>query len=356
MKKNIHTNSINAGVGAALHALVRAFTIAAVALAVAAAPGASGQAQFTSPPPGSTLAYPSFSLAWQNINAAEYFLYLGSQQGVNDYFGASMGNATSVELNWPGNRPAYCWVRVWSRINVYSGYANSSVAYSYWAFADAIYRLVPQGQSVSAKSALIGDFVNAAASVAGTVADYQRGIKKPSVGECKSFLQQKFNTAGFAYKLPNSLSPIMPINPAPNEGVGVNNWYWVSDPSAGFNRVGSAVTPGLTINAKRDAVMALLRQVQKGDTLQMVMKAKVSSTGYTTTDYVPHTVTFVENYVADNVPLNWVDSNMDGQGTPLVGTQWYWGQYKTLSSLADRIAAPYGAATLYRVREDITRR
>ena len=191
--------------------------------------------------------------------------------------------------------------------------------------------------------------------MAGTVADYQRGIKKTSVGECKTFLQQKFNSAGSAYKLPSGSSPVMPANAVSSEGRGIHNWFWAGDWASGFNPVGVPVSPSSSVTDKRTALTALLRQVQRGDVLQLVMKGNKTTTGQNANDYVPHTIAFVDAYQRDDVPLNWVDSNMDGVGTPLVGTQWPWGESKTISSLADRIATLYGAATLYRVRDDIRR-
>lgn len=119
-------------------------TILALLFALLGTPRAFSQAQITSPPNGASLAYPSFQLAWQNVGQVETFIYLGSTQGNNDYYGASLGTAKSVSFTWSGTRPPTVWIRLWSRINVYSGVANSTLAYSYWTFSDRNYRLDQQ--------------------------------------------------------------------------------------------------------------------------------------------------------------------------------------------------------------------
>lgn len=315
---------------------------------------AFAQARITSPQQGSILAYPSFQLAWPNVGGIQYWLQLGSRQGAADYFSGSVGTTTSVGLNWTGNRPAACWIRLWTAS--YSGYANSTPATA-WTFTDACYQLAPQGQAIPAKSALIEDFLNGAISA---VNDFQRSGIRPTgtTGkpiQCKEFLQQKFDKAGYAYKLSNGYSPVMPANAVTSEGSGIHNWFWSADWASGFNQIG-AVNQGSNVTDKRTALTALLRQARRGDVLQFVMKARQEYPSQEVASYVPHTIAFLEAYQSDNTALNWVDANMDGIGTPTMGTQWPFGGSKTINSLADRIGTIYGAATLYRVRDDMARR
>lgn len=318
----------------------RVFHLLAVILALLGAEGkVSAQARITNPLPGWTIPHPTFTLTWNNVSASEHFVYLGSRQGMNDYFGTSTGRNTRLSLIWQVNRPAGVWIRIWSRVRINSGFANSTWSGAeQWVFTDSYH---PMAQPpVNHAPALIDNFLSTAAS----------GRQGLTVGECKAFLQRVFDQAGRSFRLPNGASPLMPANDTRN-GM-VSNWQWLSHSNSGFIVV-AQVPPGLNDKDKPIAVLNLLRQIRRGDVLQCVWKTRVASSGSLVSHYGPHTMAFREHYNASKLDV--VHSNMDGKGSLQYGTTTVWGTI-TPSSLAIRIGAQMGGCTLYRVDPDVQRR
>ncbi len=304
------------------------------------------QSRITSPPANSVLGYPGFTLIWGSVtNADEYQLQFGSAQGKYDYFQGSMGRQTSINYNWPNNRPAGFWVRLWTHITINSGTAKSTPMAQYWTYSDTYFKLAPATQTVDARTMLINDYLAATSALAAS--------SHPFGGQCKAFLAGYFNSVGKNYRLPNGNPPVMPDNPYSNEGTGVRNWYWSADANSGWAFVDDVKPDN---KDKYNAVMTLLRKVRKGDTLQLVMRSSKTLPANKTDSYVPHTIAFRADYTSDSKAMDWVDSNMDNKGTASAGTVWPWGEAKTPSTLAERIGLQYGACTLYHVRDGISKR
>lgn len=333
------------------HSLLRTLQLSAIVLVIFGAGGqVFGQSRLTSPPSGWPIPHPSFTLSWNNVSASEHFVYLGSRQGLNDYFGASTGRNTSISLAWQVNRPAGVWVRIWSRVRMNSGFANSTWSGAEQWLASDSYHPMAQPPSNNAP-ALIESFLSMATA----------GRQGENVGECKAFLQGVFNRAAANFRLSNGASPIMPPNLNGNNTT-TTNWKWQDHSNSGFVATAS-VDPNATNSQgrtigdaeKRLRVLALLRQVRRGDVIQLVWKRSVSFNGTQTSHYGPHTMAFLQDYRDMTSAMSVVHSNMDGRGSLQIGTNTTWGAI-TPASLADRIAAQMGGGTLYRVRPDIQRR
>jgi hypothetical protein len=310
---------------------------------------AYGQARLTNPTAGSQLPHPNFILTWNNVGASEYYISLGSRQGLSDHFGSNTGRNTSVGITWQVGRPVGVWVRIWSRVRINSGFANSTTAGEQWVVSDSYHPLAQP--PVNHAPELISSFLSTATAPG-------RGVP---VGECKAFLQGAFNRAAGSFRLPSGASPIMPPN-LNGSNTTTTNWKWQDSASSGFvvagavdpdarNRQGSPIGDA----EKRLRVLALLRQVRRGDTIQVVWKRSASFNGTQASQYGPHTMAFLQDFRDMTSPMNVVHSNMDGRGTLQIGPETTWGPI-TPASLADRIAAQMGGATLYRVRSDVQRR
>ena len=120
--------------------LLRILTLIAAAMLSFGSSRAFAQASIVSPAPGQSLPVPNFTLRWNFVRQIESFIYLGSQQGANDYYGNSMGMATSVNFTWQ-NAPASVWIRLWSKMPIYFGVAGGTVAYYQWQARDYFYRI-----------------------------------------------------------------------------------------------------------------------------------------------------------------------------------------------------------------------
>ncbi|MCX6854099.1 MAG: hypothetical protein NTV80_04245 [Verrucomicrobia bacterium] len=321
-------------------------TLALSLISVSITSSALSQSTITSPPLGSRLAFPAFTLSWRPVNAAEHVLYIGSRQGQYDIYAASLGTGTSASLTWSQGRPAGCWFRLWSKVPQGGSFSNSTPNGLFtWVFSDAYYALVqpPPAQPQSAQPALVNAFLNAAAA---------KGVGA-YVGECKGFLKTTFDQAAWGFRLSTGRYPVMPFNV--RNDISVVNWQWLDSSDSAFIKV-AEVLPTLTTEQKRVALMALLRQVQRGDVLQMVWRRSTSAqdqTGANASEYGPHTFAFLSNYQSDTAAMSWIHSNMRGDGKMEMGSTWWWNIAQTPDTLIVRIAARFGGCTLYRVRSDV---
>jgi hypothetical protein len=123
------------------------------------------------------------------------------------------------------------------------------------------------------------------------------------VGECKGFLKSTFDQAVWNFRLSTGKYPIMPTNV--RNDASVVNWQWSASNDSGFIKV-AEVSPTLTTEQKRVALLALLRQVQRGDVLQMVWRRSTTTQGQTganASEYGPHTLAFLSNYQSDTAAI-----------------------------------------------------
>ena len=291
-----------------------------VALLTVSAVRAHGQASITSPSRTEALPLPAFTLRWNNVGQVETFLYLGSQQGANDYYGASMGTAGGVNLTW-NNAPAFCWIRLWSKMPIYSGTSGSTVAYYQWQARDYLYYLgkLPSDRLVDA-----------------WIARFQADSGRWG-GQCKSYLQSSFASVVSQVDVvnPNETAPFMPIN--------IAGYYWAKDLNSGFTEI-LKVYPSEA--NKLDAVKAMLRQVKRGDVIQYGTQVSVNE-GL-------HSLAITADYDSSGI-IRWADSNWVAANTVSAY------QSRSVNDLAAIIARdatiagrtyPKGA-TLYRVRRDL---
>jgi uncharacterized protein YkwD len=111
----------------------RAATAAAGPTATPTPPATtSTKASLTSPTPGSTFPGTSVTFSWTaGFAAQEYFLYLGTSQGSNNLFGASMSTNRSVTLNGLPRGGSIVYVRLWTR------------SITGWQYNDYWFRLAP---------------------------------------------------------------------------------------------------------------------------------------------------------------------------------------------------------------------
>ena len=282
---------------------------------------AHGQASLTSPSTSEALPLPTFTLRWNQVGQVETFLYLGSQQGANNYYGGSMGTYGGVNFTFP-NAPASCWVRLWSRFPVYSGTAGSTVAYYQWKAQDSFYYLgkLPSDRLVDA-----------------WLARFQADNGTWG-GQCKKYLQDTFAAvvAQVGLKTPDGSVPVMPVT--------TGGYYWANDAKSGFTEV-LRVNPN---DSKRlEAIKAMLRQVKKGDVIQYGTTASLEE-GL-------HSLAITANYDASDI-IHWADSNWipntvkadhSRSVSDLATTIW-----NSVAIGKPAVMYPKGA-TLYRVRRDL---
>lgn len=289
---------------------------------------AYGQASITSPSTNVALPLPTFSLFCNKVGQVENFIYLGSSQGQNDYYGGSMGTNSSVNFTWPG-APATVWVRLYSKMPIYNGSAGSTVAYYQWQARDYFYRL-GQTSVQSASDRLIASWLQR----------FQNDNGK-RLGQCKAYLQNSFLSVATqaGVRTPGGAVPFMPANFA--------GYNWAQDWNSGFTEV-LKVYPGAT--NKLEAVKAMLRQVKKGDVIQYGTQVTVNE-GL-------HSLAITADYDTASGIIRWADSNWNGD--EIVNAY----QSRSLNDLATTIAkdaslrlGPTGTyakgATLYRVRRDL---
>ena len=177
---------------------IRAMLIFAVAAAgfILSGQDAYAQARLTSPSTNEALPTPTFKLRWDKVGQTETFLYLGSQQGLNDYFGKSMGTSSGVDLTW-SNPPPTVWVRLWSLMPIYTGVAGSTPAYYQWQGRDYFFKV---GVKVLS-NVLIDAWMIRLQADNGTLG-----------GQCKAYLQLSFASAvaQTGVKNPSGVAPFMP--------------------------------------------------------------------------------------------------------------------------------------------------
>lgn len=296
-----------------------AFVVAFCALS---ADRAHGQASITSPSTSEALPLPTFSLRWDKVGQVETYIWLGSQVGTGNYFSGSMNTASGVNFTWP-NAPASVWVRLWSRMPVYSGTAGSTVAYYQWQGRDYFFYLgkLPSDRLVDA-----------------WIQRFQADSGKWG-GQCKLYLQTTFASvvAQTGVKTPNGVAPFMPAT--------IAGYYWAKNTNSGFTEI-------LKVNPddanKLEAIKSMLRQVKKGDVIQYGTQVSV--------DESLHSLAITADYDGTNGIVRWADSNW----TPNTVNAYH---SKSLNDLATIIAEtayigkpavayPKGA-TLYRVRRDL---
>ena len=91
---------------------------------------ANAKAAITSPADGSTLAGSTATFSWSaGSGALEYFLYAGSSQGANNYYGASQGTSLSRSLSGLPTNGSSVYIRLWTRFSTGWQYTD----YSYTA-------------------------------------------------------------------------------------------------------------------------------------------------------------------------------------------------------------------------------
>lgn len=295
-----------------------AFIVAVLALGTIRA---HGQASITSPSTSEALPLPTFTLRWNNVGQVETFLYLGASQGQNTYYGGTMSNYSGVNFTWP-NAPASVWVRLWSKMPVYSGTAGSTVAYYQWQARDYFFYLgkLPSDRLVDA-----------------WLARFQADNGKWG-GQCKPYLQDSFASvvAQIGLKTPDGSVPVMPVT--------TGGYYWANDAKSGFTEV-LRVNPN--DSNRLEAIKAMLRQVKKGDVIQYGTTASL--------EVGLHSLAITANYDASDT-IHWADSNW----IPNTVNAYQSRSVKDLASIIwDSVAIgkpavmyPKGA-TLYRVRRDL---
>lgn len=78
---------------------------------------AASPARITSPANGSTFTSTTVTFDWENVGAAQYYLYIGTTQGANNlYSGSQDGNTSKTISGLPGSG-GILHVRIWSQIN-----------------------------------------------------------------------------------------------------------------------------------------------------------------------------------------------------------------------------------------------
>lgn len=317
---------VSAGAGRGLSLLLL------LLLGIALVPAVHAQSRITSPSTSQPLPVPKFTLKWERGSASEYFLYLGSVKGGNQYLGESMGTNTSVTITW-SKPPANVWIRLWSKIPVYSGYANSTVASWTWVSNDYYYSF--QKAAVSPKDEIITTLL----------ADMGKKVGRWG-GQCKAFVQTLYNNVfkNLGVKTPAGKTAVVPAN--------LTGYYW-NDTAAdcGFRRVGQVGPRASTTSLKDHAatIKNLLLQARKGDVIQMgTMASTVEGL---------HTLVITCD-VSAGQPVTWTDSNWSSD--EVVSTH-----SKTVDALAEYIGKDVLVSvngvyvtrsrglTLYRVRDDL---
>ncbi len=314
--------ALSAAVGLAHRASVTmlAFIVALFALGT---DRAHAQASITSPSTNAALPLPSFTLNWNYAGQVESFIYLGSQVGQNDYYGGSMGTSSSVTFTWPG-APASCWVRLWSRMPVYSSTSGSTVAYYQWQGRDYFFNLgkLPSDRLVDT-----------------WLARFQANSGQWG-GQCKAYLSTSFASvvAQTGVKTPNGVAPFMPST--------IAGYYWAKDTNSGFTEI-LKVNPD-DIN-KLEAIKAMLRQVKKGDVIQYGTQVSV--------DEGLHSLAITADYDASSGIVRWADSNWVAANIVSAYQSRYVNDLAAIIAKDANIGNPAVAypkgATLYRVRRDL---
>lgn len=310
----------NAVVGLARRAGVTLLAFIVVLLALGT-DHAHAQSSITSPSTSAALPLPSFTLNWNYAGQVETYIWLGSQMGAANYYAGSMGTSSSTTFTWPG-APASCWVRLWSRMPVYSSTSGSTVAYYQWQGRDYFFSLgkLPSDRLVEA-----------------LIQRFQADNGKWG-GQCKSYLSNAFASvvSQTGIKTPSGIAPFMPST--------IAGYYWANDTNSGFMEI-LKVYPGDT--NKLEAIKTLLRQVKKGDVIQYGTQVSV--------DEGLHSLAITADYNGSGI-IQWADSNW----TPNTVNAY---QSRSINDLAAIIAKdatlsnPAGnypkGATLYRVRRDL---
>ena len=170
-------------------------------------------------------------------------------------------------------------------------------------------------------------------------------------GTCKNFLRGLLEAFADGYALADAPDArlVMPLNADAEDcspwRYGVQ-WAQAADsPYAEVGRFRSDPEQAREENARQAA--ELLRMAQRGDVLQLACNY-VDGNG-------PHAILLTQD--CDGEALVFADSNR--KGTRVGGARYGWAQYGarwTVEFLADALAASGCGATLYRLREDITRR
>lgn len=103
----------------------------------------TAKAAITSPADGSTLSGSSVAFSWSaGSGALEHFLYAGSSQGANNYYGASQGASLGRTISGLPTNGSTVYIRLWTRFS------------SGWQYTDYSYRAATATDSASAKASL----------------------------------------------------------------------------------------------------------------------------------------------------------------------------------------------------------
>lgn len=324
------TTALRAGTGLARCASVILIATFLISFLIFGSSQAQAQASITSPSSNEALPVPTFTLQWNNVGQTQTYIWIGAQQRTATYY-AGMGTGNSATFTW-SNAPASCWITLWSWMwaPVYTGTAQSTVAYWAWQWVprDYFYR-IGQTSTKTASDRLIDSWLQRFQS--------DNGVKG---GQCKAYLQNSFWNVAVqtGVRTPGGAVPFMPAS--------IAGYYWAQDWNSAFTEV-LKVYPGDA--NKLDAIKAMLRQVKKGDVIQYGTQVTVNE-GL-------HSLAITADYDAASGNIRWADSNW--KSDEIVNAY----QSRSVNDLATIIANnvtlsnPAGTypkgATLYRVRRDL---
>ncbi len=271
-----------------------------------------------------------FTLLWERGNAREFWLYMGSAQGRNDYYSASQGTRTSSSFTLLSPLDSV-WVRLYSLVPIYSGYAKSTVAGYQWVALDYRYTCI--------KTVASSQIIDSALSWGNA----RNGLYG---GQCKEFVRDAFNQAftSAGAKTPAGVAAIVPSN-----GGG---YYWLdTNTNSGFRWIARVLprSGSTTQVAHLASLKALVLKGKRGDVIQY---------GGLSTEILLHTLILTEDVGTSGV-VHWMDSNWDSTKPRTIGTA----RSKSVTDFTTFVGKAITinnvivnrGMTLYRVRDDLRR-